>query len=39
MIMEAARENYIRDREVRNKQGNKLKAEKEILNRWKEFFK
>jgi 23S rRNA G2069 N7-methylase RlmK/C1962 C5-methylase RlmI len=31
--------NYIRNREVRDKQGNKLKADKEILNRWKEFFK
>jgi hypothetical protein len=38
LIRSLKRSNYIRNREVRDKQGNKLKADKEILNRWKELF-
>jgi hypothetical protein len=38
LIRSPKRSNYIRNREVRDKQGNKLKADKEILNRWKELF-
>jgi hypothetical protein len=35
IIRSLKRSNYIKNREVRDKQGNKLKADKEILNRWK----